>query len=305
VSRKIIPAETLVDLIRRLATLPARSHERRLIVTEAAHGYGVSDQTLYRALAERCRPRALRRSDRGTPRVLPAEQLEHYCELIAAIKVRTSNKKGRHLSTAESIRLIETFGIDTPDGHVQAPAGTLNKTTVNRYLMQWGYDRTTLGRPPPAVRFQAEHSNDCWQFDLSPSDLKHIEAPSWIRPDMKEPTLMLFSIVDDRSGVAYQEYHCVYGEDVVTALRFLFNAMAAKVSPDFPMQGIPLMIYTDNGPVARSQVFQRVMRYLGVEVLTHIPAGKDGRRTTARSKGKVERPFRTVKELHETWKSSN
>ncbi|EQD76611.1 integrase protein, partial [mine drainage metagenome] len=33
---------------------------------------------------------------------------------------------------------------------------------------------------------------------------------------------------------------------------------------------------------------------------THIPAGKDGTRTTARSKGKVERPFRTVKEAHET-----
>jgi hypothetical protein len=31
-----------------------------------------------------------------------------------------------------------------------------------------------------------------------------------------------------------------------------------------------------------------------------MPAGKDGRRTTARSKGKVERPFRTVKEVHET-----
>ena len=35
-------------------------------------------------------------------------------------------------------------------------------------------------------------------------------------------------------------------------------------------------------------------------VLTHLPAGKDGRRPTARSKGKVERPFRTVKEAHET-----
>ena len=93
---------------------------------------------------------------------------------------------------------------------------------------------------------------------------------------------------------------CVYGEDVVTALRFLFNAMAAKASPDFPLQGIPLVIYMDNGPVARSQVFQRVMRYLGIEVRTHMPAGKDGRRTTARSKGKVERPFRTVKEIHET-----
>jgi hypothetical protein len=300
VPRKTIPAEALIDLTRRLVVLPARSHERRLIIAESAQVFGVSEPTLYRALAERSRPRALRRADRGTPRALSAEQMERYCELIAAIKVRTTNKKDRHLSTAESIRLIETHGIDTPDGHVQAPAGTLNKTTVNRYLRQWGYDRETLGRPPPAVRFLAEHSNDCWQFDLSPSDLKEVEAPSWIRPDQKAPTLMLFSVVDDRSGVAYQEYRCVYGEDVVTALRFLFNAMAAKASADCPLQGIPLMLYLDNGPIARSQVFLRVMRYLGVDVRTHMPAGKDGRRTTARSKGKVERPFRTVKELHET-----
>ena len=202
-SKKLIPAEVLVDLSRRLATLSARSHERRLVVAEAARALGVSEPTLYRALAKRYRPQALRRADRGTPRALPAEQMERYCEIIAAIKVRTSNKKGRHLSTGESIRLIEAFGIDTPDGHVRVSAGTLNKTTVNRYLQQWGYDRTTLGRPPPAVRFQAEHSNDCWQFDLSPSDCKEIEAPSWVRPDLKAPTLMLFSVVDDRSGMTY------------------------------------------------------------------------------------------------------
>ena len=300
VPKRLIPAEALVDLSRRLATLPPRSHERRLVVAEAAQAFGVSEPTLYRALAKRYRPQALRRVDRGTPRVLPAERMERYCELIAAIKVRTSNKKGRHLSTSESIRLIETFGIDTPDGHVRVPAGTLNKTTVNRYLGQWGYDHTTLNRPPPAVRFQAEHSNDCWQFDLSPSDLKQVEAPSWVRPDQKAPTLMLFSVVDDRSGMTYQEYRCVYGEDVAAGLRFLFNAMAPKESPDFPMQGIPLMLYLDNGPIARSHMFLRVMRYLGIEVRTHLSAGKDGRRTTARSKGKVERPFRTVKELHET-----
>ncbi|MEI7957058.1 MAG: IS481 family transposase, partial [Verrucomicrobiota bacterium] len=124
----------------------------------------------------------------------------------------------RHLSTAESIRLIETFGIETPDGLTRAPAGTLNKTTVNRYLRQWGYDRTTLSRQPAAVRFQAEQSNECWQFDLSPSDLKHIKK----------------------------------------------------------------------------------MRYLGIEVRTHLPSGSDGRRVTARAKGKVERPFRKIKEMHET-----
>jgi hypothetical protein len=46
-------------------------------------------------------------------------------------------------------------------------------------------------------------------------------------------------------------------------------------------------------------LFQQVMRYLGVDVRTHMPRGSDGRRVTARAKGKVERPFRTVKEMHE------
>jgi hypothetical protein len=60
------------------------------------------------------------------------------------------------------------------------------------------------------------------------------------------------------------------------------------------------MLYMDNGPIARSHVFQQVMAYLDVEVKVHLPQGKDGRRPTARAKGKVERPFRTVKEMHET-----
>lgn len=42
------------------------------------------------------------------------------------------------------------------------------------------------------------------------------------------------------------------------------------------------------------------MAYLNIEVLTHLPDGKDGRRKTARSKGKVERSFRSSKESLET-----
>lgn len=111
--------------------------------------------------------------------------------------------------------------------------------------------------------------------------------------------LMLFSVVDDRSGVCYQEYRCVYGEDVEAALRFFFNAMSAKPVEGFPFCGRPKMIYLDNGPIAKSRVFQNVMDRLDINWQIHIPAGKDGRRVTARSKGKVERPFRTVKEAHE------
>jgi hypothetical protein len=295
---KQLPAEALLDLRRRLSTVPPRSAERRHIIRATAQVYGLSEYTLYKTLRERLKPRAVRRRDHGQPRVMPRQQLERYCEIIAALKLRTSNGKGRHLSTREAIRLMELYGIETPEGHVQVPPALLNKTTVNRYLKRWGYDYTTLRKQPPAVRFQAQHSNECWHFDLSPSDLKQVPDPPWVQEGRGLPQLMLYSVVDDRSGVAYQEYHCVYGEDVEAALRFLFAAMSSKPVEGFPFQGIPAMVYMDGGPIARSQVFQQVMRYLGVDVRTHMPRGSDGRRVTARAKGKVERPFRTVKELH-------
>jgi len=135
---------------------------------------------------------------------------------------------------------------------------------------------------------------------LSPSDLKQVKAPAWFHEGRGHPLLMLYSVVDDRSGVAYQEYHGVYGEDVEAALRFLFAAMAPKAYAECPFQGRPLILYMDNGPIARSLVFQQALRYLDIELRTHRPQSTASRHATARAKGKVERPFRTVKEMHET-----
>ncbi|WP_208116722.1 DDE-type integrase/transposase/recombinase [Burkholderia pseudomallei] len=295
-----MPPDSLMQLRQRLDRLPHKSPERTAQVVAVAELYGVSTTSVYRALRRFQQPRAAHRSDYGKPRVLPQTELERYCELIAALKLRTTNKQGRHLSTGRAIELLEDYGVETAHGLVKAPRGVLHVPTINHYLAALRLDQPHLLRQPPAVRFQAEHSNDCWQFDLSPSDLKHIEYPAWTDPSKGEPTLMLFSVVDDRSGTAYQEYRCVYGEDVESALRFLFNAMTPKSDPAFAFQGRPKMIYLDNGPVAKSRVFQNVMQALGIEWQTHLPAGKDGTRTTARSKGKVERPFRTVKEAHET-----
>lgn len=101
-------------------------------------------------------------------------------------------------------------------------------------------------------------------------------------------------------NVSYQEYRCVYGEDAESALRFLFNAMSEKTELGIILQGIPEALQLDNGPVEKSAEFKRVMDFLGVTVIFHKPRRTDGRRTTARSQGKVERPFRTVKEAHET-----
>lgn len=299
-TRKKIPAPALISLQHRLDLLPARCTERKHLIHETADLYGVSKDILYRLLRDQSRPKSLHRSDKGQPRKLSQKEMENYCEVIAAFKIRTSNKQGRHISTIRAIAILEEHGIHTPEGFVQASPGLLNKTTVNRYLKTWGYDQERMTRQPPAVRFQAENSNDCWHFDLSPSDLKHIARPAWVEPGRGNPLLMLYSIVDDRSGQCYQEYHCVYGEDVEAALRFLFNAMTAKQDANSPFQGIPATIYADNGPISKSQIFQNVLSCLGVELITHMPRDTDGRRVTARSKGKVERPFRTVKEAHET-----
>jgi transposase len=111
--------DAVLELRRRLSTLPARCQ----VVQEAAATYGVSIATVYRALHAHTYPKAVHRQDRGTPRVLPVAQLERYCELIAAMKLRTTNKKGRHLSTAEAIRLLEVSGVETPDGFVRVPPG--------------------------------------------------------------------------------------------------------------------------------------------------------------------------------------
>jgi hypothetical protein len=297
---KEIPPDALLQLRQRLDHLPRKSRERACQVSAAAELYGVSSTTVYRALQRLLKPRAVHRADHGKPRVAPKPELERYCELVAALKLRTTNKQGHHLSTRRAIELLEDHGIETPQGLVKAPEGLLHKTTVDVYLRQFHLDQGRLRRQPPAVRFQAELSNDCWQFDMSPSDLKHIDQPEWIDSARGEPTLMLFSVVDDRSGVNYQEYRCVHGEDAESALRFLFNAMTPKADAGFPFQGRPKMLYLDNGPVAKSRVFQNVMLALGIEWQTHLPAGKDGTRVTARSKGKVERAFRTLKEAYET-----
>ena len=296
---KRIAPEVLLDLSSRMELFPARSDERKNIVKSACDLYGVSESTLYRQLRSVNKPKPLKRTDSGKSRVIPISEMEKYCEIIAALKIRTTNKNGRHISTNVAIDLLESTGVESEYGFIKLEKGKLSKTTINRYLAQFGLDKHNLIKNTPAVRFQARHSNECWQFDLSPSDLKSVDEPLWYDESKGLPILMLYSVVDDRSGVCYQEYRNVHGEDAGNALRFLFNAMSPKSDPDVPFQGIPHMIYMDNGPIARSRVFQSVMKYLGIDVKVHMPDSKDKRRKTARPKGKVERAFRTVKECHE------
>lgn len=115
--------ETLVTLRVKLEGLPLRSPERHHLLHSCADIHGVSIATIYRALREQFRPRPLHRRDRGLPRKLPRQEMERFCELVAAMKLRTTNLKNRHLSTGRAIELLVEHGIETPDGLVRAPPG--------------------------------------------------------------------------------------------------------------------------------------------------------------------------------------
>ena len=126
---KPVPAEALQELHRRRLSLPPHSPESRQAVQQVAELYGVSEASIYRALRHHGKPRATGRKDRGVPRIMPQREMETYCELIAAIKIRTCNRKKRCLPTTGAIQLLEDFGAlyplcwpDTPNSAMTSSA---------------------------------------------------------------------------------------------------------------------------------------------------------------------------------------
>ena len=206
--KKTIPPDEVAKLKAKLEKFAPREKGRKQLIESFCNLYDVSRATVYRAIRESGRLKV--RADKGRPRKISRAELEKYCQIIAALKLRTENKKGRHISTVRAIEILEKYGVETPSGLVKAPKGLLSRSLVNRYLNEFGYDKATMHIQPPSVRFQAEKSNQCWQLDLSPSDIKHIPEPPWIDPEKGNPTLYLFSVTDDRSGANYTEYRCVY-----------------------------------------------------------------------------------------------
>ena len=155
---KHLPIDALIMLHNRLASLSSRDPNRRLIIAEAAKFYGISVATVYRELHKQNQLNIPHRSDYNQPRCISQEEIHYYCELIAALRLRTTNKKRHLLSTKECIRLLEMYGIETPNGLVKVAPGLLKKSTVYLYLKRFGLDQPSLGIQPTVVHFQAEKS---------------------------------------------------------------------------------------------------------------------------------------------------
>lgn len=158
-TRKSLPTEVIVGLYHQLSNLSAKNPNRKLLIQETAQVFNVSLSTVRRTLKNYCEPRSIQRSDYNRPRKISREEMLRYCEVIAALKIRSTNKKGKQLSTPRAIWILENHGVDLEDKRIILPKGLLTKPTVNRYLKRLGLISKNFLCQPVVVRFQATYSN--------------------------------------------------------------------------------------------------------------------------------------------------
>ena len=169
---KRVPEEQLLGLWHELQKLPARSSIRREKITEYARYFGISKNYVYRQL-KNFKPFETIRYDIGTSRNIQKEELLKYCKIISALKLKTSNQKDNHLSTKECITILEKHGVYLGDKLIKAPLGLLKRSNIDRHLLNLDY-HTVKNLEPVVTRFEAQYSNECWQCDFTPSNLKRL-----------------------------------------------------------------------------------------------------------------------------------
>jgi hypothetical protein len=128
--KKLLPVETIVGLYHQLANLSAKHSDRNRLIKETADAFNVSLSTVRRALKNYRQPRSIQRADYNKPRKISSEEMLSYCELIAALKIRSTNRKGKQLSTPRAIGILEDHGVDAEGKRIMAPKGLLTKPTV-------------------------------------------------------------------------------------------------------------------------------------------------------------------------------
>ncbi|MDP9313733.1 MAG: DDE-type integrase/transposase/recombinase [Chloroflexota bacterium] len=134
-------------------------------------------------------------------------------------------------------------------------------------------------------RFEAEYPNDIWQGDHHLLDILLINEETG-KPD--RPWITAF--IDDHSR-AIMGFHLSFSHPNSNSIALAFHhAMCPKPEELWVMHGIPRMIYIDNGKDFRSRHIQEVCTHFNIERRSH-------ERYLARSKGKIERWFRTLEEM--------
>ncbi len=134
-----------------------------------------------------------------------------------------------------------------------------------------------------AGRFEAAHPNEMWQCDHHLCDIQVLNPDTG---QYERPWISLF--IDDFTR-CIMGFHLSFEANSNTIALALHQAMVPKTIPEWTMLGIATILYADNGKDYRSNHIRDVCLHFRIELKHHEPHNP-------RSKGKVERFFRTLEE---------
>jgi transposase InsO family protein len=196
------------------------------------------------------------RRDRGRSRTITPS----LADLIERLK-----RENPHRSGATLLRELAL------SADQQAPP--LSASTLYRFLKRRGLSTRALLAPPAHKKFEAEHRNQVWQFDM-------LHGPYVVRPGGGKRQVYLHATLDDASRlIPHAQFYPTQGLDA--CLDCLRQAIAAR--------GVPVRLYMDNAKIYRGQQLARIAASLGILVTHTPPYHPEGR-------GKIERYFRSVRE---------
>ena len=239
--------------------------ERRRLRAQILESSNISERTLrrhiqyykekgYKSLAD------IARSDKGSLRTVSEKAIEE------AVKLR------QELPSRSVRRIIEIL-----EGEKLVKPGEINRTSLNRHLIQRGYGAAQLRAEGKAVqpssRFERKRRNDLYQTDVK-------YGPTLVSNGVKKKTYLL-SIIDDKTRmIMHAEF---YGSQRLPILEDCFRKALLKF-------GKPSDILVDNGKIFVSKWFKLACARLGVR---HIAA----KPYSANTKGKVEKYHQRVDEF--------
>ena len=136
----------------------------------------------------------------------------------------------------------------------------------------------------PVGHFEASTINEIWQGD------HHLLDIQLINPEGKPQRPWITALIDDYSRAIMGFYLTFTKPNSHSVASALHHAMLPKAEERWIMHGIPAMLYVDNGKDLLSRHISEACMHFSIERRSHEPY-------LARSKGKIERWFRTLEEM--------
>lgn len=149
-----------------------------------------------------------------------------------------------------------------------------SETTLRRHINQEGL-RPLTETPKRRRRFEKPEVNDMWTLDFMHGPRVPVEARRWLQKTY------LAAGIDDHSR--YVPVATFYLEEDVAAI-------SAALQDGFLCHGLPNNLYCDNGPAFSSRHLALVCARLQIALIHSLPYDSP-------SRGKIERFFRTVRQL--------